>query len=143
MSESKISRREFVGTASAAALAASIPSIALTSRASGGYGIVINSGRVMDPETMYDAVANVGIKDGRIAAVTKTRSPARRPSTPQAWWWRQASSTPTGTIAGPSATRSLGYDAVPHDGRTRTACSRRRMIPPGTTTDLCSVAQIF
>jgi N-acyl-D-glutamate deacylase len=25
----------------------------------------------MDPETMYDAVANVGIKDGEIAAITK------------------------------------------------------------------------
>ena len=36
------------------------------------YDIVINSGRVMDPETKYDAVANVGIKDGKIAAITKS-----------------------------------------------------------------------
>jgi len=35
------------------------------------YDIVINNGRVMDPETMYDAVANVGIKDGKIAVITK------------------------------------------------------------------------
>ncbi|MCT4372039.1 aminoacylase [Yangia mangrovi] len=35
------------------------------------YDLVVNGGRVMDPETMYDAVANVGIKDGRIAAITK------------------------------------------------------------------------
>lgn len=35
------------------------------------YDLVINGGRVMDPETNYDAVANVGIKDGRIAAITK------------------------------------------------------------------------
>ena len=35
------------------------------------YDIVIQNGRVMDPETMYDAVANVGIKDGRIAIITK------------------------------------------------------------------------
>jgi len=35
------------------------------------FDIVILGGRVMDPETSYDAVANVGIKDGRIAAVTK------------------------------------------------------------------------
>jgi len=34
------------------------------------YDLVINDGRVMDPETMYDAIANVGIKDGRIAAIT-------------------------------------------------------------------------
>jgi len=36
------------------------------------YDLVINGGRVMDPETMYDDDANVGIKDGRIAAITKS-----------------------------------------------------------------------
>ncbi|MDH4360190.1 MAG: amidohydrolase family protein [Nitrospirota bacterium] len=35
------------------------------------YDLVINNGRVMDPETNYDAVSNVGIKDGRIAVITK------------------------------------------------------------------------
>jgi len=35
------------------------------------YDIVIKNGRVMDPETLYDDVANVGIKDGRIAIITK------------------------------------------------------------------------
>ena len=35
------------------------------------YDLVINNGRVMDPETMFDSVANVGIKDGRIAVITK------------------------------------------------------------------------
>ena len=35
------------------------------------YDLVIKNGRVMDPETMYDSVANVGIKDGRIAVITK------------------------------------------------------------------------
>ena len=35
------------------------------------YDLVILNGRVMDPETMYDAIANVGIKNGRIAAITK------------------------------------------------------------------------
>jgi hypothetical protein len=34
------------------------------------YDLVINNGRVMDPETNYDAVANVGIKDGKIAKIT-------------------------------------------------------------------------
>lgn len=37
------------------------------------YDIVINGGRVMDPETMYDSVANVGIKEGRIAVITKNK----------------------------------------------------------------------
>lgn len=35
------------------------------------YDLVIHGGRVMDPETMYDDVANVGIRNGRIAAITK------------------------------------------------------------------------
>ncbi len=34
------------------------------------YDLVILNGRVMDPETNLDAVRNVGIKDGKIAAVT-------------------------------------------------------------------------
>ena len=35
------------------------------------YDLVINNGRVIDPETEFDAVANVGITDGRIVAVTR------------------------------------------------------------------------
>jgi N-acyl-D-glutamate deacylase len=35
------------------------------------YDVVINNGRVIDPETMLDEVLNVGVKDGRIAATTK------------------------------------------------------------------------
>lgn len=34
------------------------------------FDVVINNGRVMDPETGLDACRNVGIKDGKIAAVT-------------------------------------------------------------------------
>lgn len=34
------------------------------------YELVINDGRVMDPETNFDGVRNVGVKDGRIAAIT-------------------------------------------------------------------------
>jgi len=37
------------------------------------YDLVINGGRVMDPETMYDDITNVGVKDGRIAAITKDK----------------------------------------------------------------------
>lgn len=44
--------------------------IAVTAAAQ-SYDLVILNGRVMDPETMYDGIANVGVKDGRIAAVTK------------------------------------------------------------------------
>jgi len=37
------------------------------------YDLVILNGRVMDPETLYDGVANVGIKGSRIAIVTKKK----------------------------------------------------------------------
>lgn len=35
------------------------------------YDLVIKKGRVMDPETMYDGIANVGIKNGKIAIITQ------------------------------------------------------------------------
>ena len=37
------------------------------------YDLVINNGRVMDPETKFDQVANVGVKDGKIAVITKDK----------------------------------------------------------------------
>ncbi|MGB5620209.1 MAG: hypothetical protein WBM78_25445, partial [Desulfobacterales bacterium] len=41
------------------------------------FDLVILSGRVMDPETRYDAVANVGVKDGRIAVITRDKITAK------------------------------------------------------------------
>jgi len=41
--------------------------------AAADYDLVILNGRVMDPETMYDGVANVGIKNGRIATITRDK----------------------------------------------------------------------
>ena len=35
------------------------------------YDLVIKNGRVMDPETQFDTVANVGVSDGRIVIITK------------------------------------------------------------------------
>ena len=49
-----------------------IATVAATAQAQ-SYDLVINGGRVMDPETMYDDIANVGVKDGRIALITKDR----------------------------------------------------------------------
>ena len=37
----------------------------------GALDLVISGGRVMDPETGLDAFRNVGVVDGRIAAVTE------------------------------------------------------------------------
>jgi len=38
--------------------------------ANGDYDVVIVNGRVMDPETNFDEVRNVGIKDGKIEIIT-------------------------------------------------------------------------
>lgn len=35
------------------------------------YDVVINNGRVIDPETNFDGVRNVGIIDGKIVIITK------------------------------------------------------------------------
>ena len=37
------------------------------------YDVVILNGRVMDPETNFDGVRNVGIKDGKIAKISKKK----------------------------------------------------------------------
>ncbi len=42
------------------------------------YDLVINNGRVIDPETMFDAVTNVGVRDGRIAAITTEKLSGKR-----------------------------------------------------------------
>ena len=35
------------------------------------YDIAINNGRVIDPETQLDAIRHVGVRDGKIAAVSE------------------------------------------------------------------------
>lgn len=42
------------------------------------YDIVISGGRVMDPETGYDQVANVGIRGNQVAAITTDELQGRR-----------------------------------------------------------------
>src|SRR5579871_3363727 len=41
------------------------------------YDVVLANGRVMDPETNLDAVRNVGIRNGKIAAVSETALDSR------------------------------------------------------------------
>ena len=43
---------------------------ATTADARANYDLVISGGRVMDPESDLDAVRNVGIRDGKIAAIS-------------------------------------------------------------------------
>ena len=42
------------------------------------YDLVLEGGRVIDPETHLDAVRNVGIRDGKIASITNTALNGRR-----------------------------------------------------------------
>jgi hypothetical protein len=44
-----------------------------TSAFAADYDLVILNGRVMDPESKLDAVRNVGIKDGKIAVISKEK----------------------------------------------------------------------
>ncbi len=43
------------------------------------YDLVIKGGRVMDPLTRVDSKANVGLKDGKIAAVLSLEEPTLLP----------------------------------------------------------------
>jgi dihydroorotase len=60
-----MNRRQFVGTAAMAVLAANIPN----ARAAATYDLVIKGGRVINPASRLDAVRDVAIAGGRIAAV--------------------------------------------------------------------------
>lgn len=42
------------------------------------YDLVLEGGRVMDPETGFDAVRNVGIRDGKIASISTSTLGGRR-----------------------------------------------------------------
>ncbi|MCV2889457.1 hypothetical protein [Ruegeria aquimaris] len=37
------------------------------------YDLVISNGRLMDPETLYGAVTNVGVTDGRIVVISTAK----------------------------------------------------------------------
>ncbi|MCA1833935.1 MAG: amidohydrolase family protein [Actinomycetota bacterium] len=57
-------------TPTAAPLPSPTPAVSVTSEpALGGFDVVIAGGRVIDPETKFDRVTNVGIKRGTIAAI--------------------------------------------------------------------------
>lgn len=80
--------------------------------AAGAYDLVIEGGRVMDPESGLDATRNVGIRDGRIATVTAaplsgermTRGASPRRGRRAAWWPSTAArrSRPGGRWPAPS-----------------------------------------
>jgi hypothetical protein len=63
------------------------------------YDIVINNGRVMDPETLFDGIRNVGIKDSKIASSPKINFPGLNRLMPAEMWSLPVSLTPTPTAA--------------------------------------------
>ncbi|HUU25097.1 MAG TPA: amidohydrolase family protein [Methyloceanibacter sp.] len=71
MSNSEMTRREFNAAAAAAAAAVALSAAGgAVAQVTERFDLVISGGRVMDPETGFDQIANVGIKDGRIVAIT-------------------------------------------------------------------------
>lgn len=52
------------------AVAGLLSSCASLDETTGGFDVVLLGGRVMDPESGFDAVRNVGIRDGRIEAIS-------------------------------------------------------------------------
>lgn len=72
MHREKMARRELIGPASAAAAVAStLTAAACSQQDTRDLDLVILNCRVMDPEPGFDAVANVGVKAGRITAITE------------------------------------------------------------------------
>ena len=55
--------------------------------ARGAFDIVVENGRVIDPETGLDGIRSVGIRDGRIAAISRT--PLRGRTVLDAKWARR------------------------------------------------------
>ena len=51
--------------------------LAASSVAATDYDVVILNGRVMDPETNFDGIRNVGVKDGSIAIITEEKMSGR------------------------------------------------------------------
>ena len=69
-----MTRRDFLGQSSAGAAALILGVYSKTD----DYDLVILHGRVIDPETKLDAIRSVGIRSGRIAAVTTRELKGRR-----------------------------------------------------------------
>ena len=66
-----VTRRQFTKEAAMVTAASVVaPSLLYANAADDSLDLVIKNGRVMDPETGFDQVANVGVKDGRIVAIT-------------------------------------------------------------------------
>jgi N-acyl-D-glutamate deacylase len=75
MTEPRLDRRTLLALAAGAAvtprLAVAQQAVALRPNLPGPYDLVITGGRAIDPETGLDAVRNIGVIGGRIAAISE------------------------------------------------------------------------
>src|ERR1700682_4833730 len=69
-----MNRRQFLSRAGAGGVTTLLASRRLAAGQSAHYDLVIRGGRVIDPSIRFDAVADVGISGGRIAAVERNLS---------------------------------------------------------------------
>ncbi|MBL8565202.1 MAG: hypothetical protein JNM89_05745 [Hyphomicrobiaceae bacterium] len=112
MTDKGITRRQFNAGVSATVATTSTAGQVMA-KTSEPFDLVIRGGRVMDPETNFDKVANVGVKGGRIAAIsTEALSGGREIDA-------------TGHVVAPGFIdthfhwcRPLGYKIALRDGRT-------------------------
>ncbi len=74
----RLSRARIAGVLALAALASGAPRSARAQSAPQLYDVVIANGRVVDPASKRDAVLNVGIADGKIAAISRAALTGKR-----------------------------------------------------------------
>ena len=72
-----MNRRQFLSAAAAGVATFAHRSAAFAGQAA-QYDLVIRGGRVIDPSVRLDAIADVAISEGRIAAVERSLSARRR-----------------------------------------------------------------
>ena len=104
--------------------------------------VVLRGGDVVDGTGSPRQRADVGVRDGRIAAIgTRRRAGGATPSTPTAWWSRPASSTSTRTTTrrccGTRCARRRRCTASPPSSAATAGSRSRRSATRPTSTTSC------
>ncbi len=78
MTDKKLTRRAFNSATAATLVAAGTATKTYAQAAGGDFDLVVRGGRVMDPETGFDKIANVGVRSGRIVEIAETELNGKR-----------------------------------------------------------------